>query len=53
MQSNGIGVECASFYVAWADYYENKGMFAHATELYELGVQQQAQPFETITQMKL
>ena len=53
MRNNGIGVGCASFYVAWADEYEKKGNIEFAKKLYDLGIQAHAQPFETIRQMKM
>ena len=53
MRKHGIGVSCASFYIAWAEEYEKNGDFENAKTLYDLGIQLCAQPYETIHQMKM
>ena len=53
MKKHDIGINCASFYIAWADEYERNGNIECAKALYNLGIQQHAQPYETIYQMKM
>nr|XP_020470156.1 mitotic checkpoint serine/threonine-protein kinase BUB1 beta [Monopterus albus] len=50
MQTQGIGVTQASFYIAWSDEYENQGNCLKADLVYQEGLKKCAEPCDKLLQ---
>lgn len=48
MRSKGLCVGCADLYRAWAYYHEAAGDFSNAHNVFELGKNALAQPYEEL-----
>lgn len=46
--NKGIGTRMASFYVAWAQQLEHRGMNEQADAVYQKATENQAQPADTL-----
>lgn len=44
LYQQGIGTNCAAFYIGWAHYYNSANAFKQAESIYNLGVQLKAEP---------
>ncbi|CDQ68608.1 mitotic checkpoint serine/threonine-protein kinase BUB1 beta [Oncorhynchus mykiss] len=50
MRAQGIGVQQASFYIAWSEEYENQGNSRTADSVYQEGFKRGAEPLEKLLQ---
>lgn len=52
MKSEGFGVQCSLFYIAWADELEKYGNIKKASLIYQLGEDNNAEPLSLLLKMK-
>nr|XP_026692557.1 mitotic checkpoint serine/threonine-protein kinase BUB1 [Ciona intestinalis] len=52
MKSKSIGINCASFYIMWAEELEKSGNIKKAHSIYELGEENDAEPTELLSKMR-
>ncbi|KAL0969192.1 hypothetical protein UPYG_G00223690 [Umbra pygmaea] len=50
MRAQGIGLQQASFYIAWSEEYENQGNFRAADNVFQEGFKREAEPHERLLQ---
>lgn len=48
--NQGIGTMCSLFYRAWADLLDRHNDFKRVDQIYLLGIQSKAQPFDELEQ---
>nr|XP_005993610.1 PREDICTED: mitotic checkpoint serine/threonine-protein kinase BUB1 [Latimeria chalumnae] len=48
LQCQGIGTRTAAFYMAWAQQFEMNGKLQQADAIFQLAIQSQAQPIDTL-----
>jgi len=48
LQKNNIGKELTLFYETWANFLENRADYKEATEIYQLGITNNANPLEKL-----
>ena len=52
MKTEGLGTKCAAFYIAWAEELETYDMFTKAAAIYQLGHENNAEPFSLLQKMR-